>query len=195
MIGDLQVEEASYDSPLFHELSADDRDIWAQQVGQQVSKSGEIEDGFRAVSDISILIISNALALLPSAFSIGGLTAVAVVLATALVTWEFWLFGLACGIGSGAISLDFALGIFAGWLDSFFGYGGLIVSTIIKSAIMYYIVNKVYTSCQNLAYFKTWLIWTILGVVVQFFMCVYSYYIFTVLLETSIQSYLDGAST
>ncbi len=195
LLGDLDVEETDFSSPIFDQMTATQRDCWVQQVGYDAKVNGDIENSFRDATTGVMFIIKQCCSLVASAFSVGGIVAVAAVLEIAIASWLIWLFTLMGAYETNLVSGNFIIGILSAWLDSFIGPTGLIVSTFLKSAIYYYIISEVYSSVKTLDDFKSWLIWTIIGVVTQFFMFIYTYYIFIVMLEVSASSYMEGVST
>lgn len=192
LIGDLRVEATDFSSPIADQLTLSQRDAWAMQIGQQASQPGELEDWFRGWTEAVLLIINTACALVASVFAIGGIPAVAELMFFAHALWISWLSSLLGGLFFEVISEGFILGILMSWLEVFFSPTGLIVTSFLKSAILYYVIMRMWSSMRNLAYWKTWAIWTVIGVLEQFYMYVYTYFLFVILLEMSIENYLES---
>ncbi|NWF96185.1 MAG: hypothetical protein HXY34_08580 [Candidatus Thorarchaeota archaeon] len=104
------------------------------------------------------------LGFLPTAAAAGGLPAAALVSELATGAWVLWIL-VFTGLSLGFISLDFVVGLLAIWLDAFLGPKGLVLDLVVKAVFYYLVVVRFMNTNKVFKSFRTWLTWTIIGVV------------------------------
>ena len=193
LLGDLQAENSDFTSPVLSAMSSTDRDSWAQQVSNELFMDGALQDYYLIGTEVLIYGLKTIFTMLPVAAALGG-AAAASLLFGATAMWTVWIGGILLGLSLNHISHGFVLGLLAIWLDAFIGVPGLAIDLLFKALIYFYLVDKIAVSNPNFAKFSTWLIWSIIGVVVQFFMWAYCFFLFAVMLERSVQNYSQAGS-
>jgi hypothetical protein len=193
LLGDLQGENSELTSPVLDCMSATDKTLWAQHLTDELFMGGALGDDYLLGTQIVVYGLKTLLNFLPTAAALGGGAALAC-LEAATAIWIVWIGGIMLGLSLHHISHDFVLGLLAMWLDSFMGPFGLALDLFWKSAIYFYIVDKIAVSNPNFAKFKSWIVWSIIGLVAQFLMWAYCYYLFAVMIEISIQNYYQAGT-